>query len=523
MYFLAAKTSGRRLAFDAIAQIDGERNLPLRRLELVARDKACVHPELACHGESCPLARGFYDRLPGARAAALAPGVGALTRETLAAVAAEHAVCPYYLAQELSRWSDVVVGDYNYWFDTSAQLFALAVGNDWRAALLVDEAHNLIERARGMYSAELSQAAMRAVRKTAPGAVKPALDKVNREWNALLREATEPYQTQEAPPDKLVFALQAATAAITDHLAEQPGQDAELQRFLFDALHFCHIAEGFGPHTLFDISRGSGRHDSLLCLRNIVPAPHLAPRLAAAHAATLFSATFRPARYMADMLGLPESARWLDVASPFDASQLAVRVVPGISTRYREREASLAPIADLIARQYREVPGNYLVFCSSFDYLGKIADACADRHPDIPCWRQSRGMEEAERAAFLERFTEDGRGIGFAVLGGAFGEGIDLPGARLIGAFIATLGLPQINPVNEHFRQRMEASFGAGYDYVYLYPGLQKVVQAAGRVIRSRSDRGVVYLIDDRYARHEVRRLLPDWWDVRRAVPCPGS
>jgi DNA excision repair protein ERCC-2 len=515
VFFLAAKTSGRRLAFDALAQIDAQRGLPLRRLELVARDKACVHPDASCHGDSCPLAKGFYDRLPAARAASL--DAGPLTRETVAAVAQSHEVCPYYLGQELARWADVVIGDYNYWFDTSAQLFALTQANDWRAALLVDEAHNLIERARGMYSAELSQAAMRAVRSTAPATVKPALDKLNREWNALLRDATEPYQVLEAPPDKLVFALQAAATAITDYLAETPQQDAELQRFLFDALHFGRIAESFGPHTLFDVSRGPGRHDSRLCLRNIVPAPHLAPRLAAAHASTLFSATLNPRQYVADMLGLPESAAWLDVESPFDADQLAVRVVPGISTRFRARDASLAPIADLIARQYHDAPGNYLVFCSSFDYLGKVAAAFAERHPGIACWQQSRGMEEAARGAFLDRFTEDGSGIGFAVLGGAFGEGIDLPGRRLIGAFIATLGLPQINPVNEQFRQRMDDSFGAGYDYAYLYPGLQKVVQAAGRVIRSRADRGVVYLIDDRYARREVRRLLPPWWRIGAA------
>jgi Rad3-related DNA helicase len=516
IFFLAAKTSGRKLAFDAIAQLDAAGELPLRRLELVARDKACVHPELACHGDSCPLARGFYDRLPAARAAAL--DAGALMREALAALAQAHQVCPYYLGQEMARWADVTVGDYNYYFDTSAQLFALAQGNDWRAALLVDEAHNLIERARGMYSAELSQAALRALRRAAPSAVKPALDKLNRQWNALLRTATEPYQVLEAAPDGLLSALQQASTAITDHLAEQPQQpELELQRFLFDALHFCRIAESFGPHSLFDLSRGPGAKESRLCLRNIVPAPHLAPRLAAAHAVTLFSATLNPRAYVADMLGLPPSAAWLDVESPFDADQLAVRVVPGISTRWRERDASLAPIAELIARQYRRQPGNYLVFCSSFDYLGKIADAFVERDPAIPCWRQERGMEEAARAAFLERFTEDGSGIGFAVLGGAFGEGIDLPGRRLIGAFIATLGLPQVNPVNEQFRQRMDAAFGSGYDYAYLYPGLQKVVQAAGRVIRSRSDRGVLYLIDERYARGQVRRLLPQWWRIAAA------
>jgi DNA excision repair protein ERCC-2 len=195
-----------------------------------------------------------------------------------------------------------------------------------------------------------------------------------------------------------------------------------------------------------------------------------------------------------------------------------VHVVNRISTRFQHRARSAAPIAELIARQYREAPGNYLAFFSSFDYLEQVAQAFAEQHPGVPAFSQSRRMDEAERTAFLARFASDSCGIGFAVLGGSFGEGIDLPGKRLIGAFIATLGLPQMNPVNEQVRQRMETTFGAGYDYTYLYPGIQKVVQAAGRVIRTASDKGVVYLIDDRFAQPEVRALLPSWWEIRSAA-----
>lgn len=172
-------------------------------------------------------------------------------------------------------------------------------------------------------------------------------------------------------------------------------------------------------------------------------------------------------------------------------------------------------IADLIAAQYLDAPGNYLSFFSSFDYLAQVASALGERHPSIPIWQQSRAMSEAAQQAFLGRFEEDGRGIGFAVLGGAFGEAIDLPGTRLIGAFVATLGLPQLNPVNQEMKARMHDAFGEGYAYTYLFPGLQKVVQAAGRVIRGPQDRGVLYLIDDRFAHAEVRRLLPAWWNVK--------
>jgi DNA excision repair protein ERCC-2 len=221
-----------------------------------------------------------------------------------------------------------------------------------------------------------------------------------------------------------------------------------------------------------------------------------------------------PQRFYADTLGLPPDTAWLEVDAPFEASQLAVRIVRDVSTRWRHRGSSLAPIADLLARQYAEQPGNYLAFFSSFEYLQQAAAELEARHPGIPAWQQTPRMDDAGREAFLARFVEGGRGIGFAVLGGVFAEGIDLPGRRLIGAFIATLGLPQVNPLNEEMRQRIDAALGgAGYEYVYLYPGIRKVVQAAGRVIRTPTDRGSVHLIDDRYARRQVRELLPRWWN----------
>lgn len=282
---------------------------------------------------------------------------------------------------------------------------------------------------------------------------------------------------------------------------------------------FCRLAEAYGPHSLFDITRhdGSGQRTlSTLCLRNVVPAPFLAERFEVAHSTTLFSATLNPANYYADLLGLPEDTTWREVESPFRAEQLEVHALGNLSTRYQHREASLTPISTLMARQFRARPGNYLAFFSSYAYLQQALDRFATEHPDIPRWVQSRSMNEIERQAFLDRFTTHSQGIGFAVLGGAFGEGIDLPGDRLIGAFIATLGLPQVNEVNEEIKQRMQGMFGDGYDYTYLFPGLQKVVQAAGRVIRTPTDSGVIYLLDDRFNQPAVRRLLPSWWKTQR-------
>ena len=525
VFFLAAKTPGRGLALDALARLraapagsDGA--WPLRVLELVARDKSCEHPDKDCHGDSCPLARGFYDRLPAARAAAAAAGT--LDRERLRAVAADHGVCPYYLGQEMVRWSDVVVGDYNYYFDLAAMLHGLATAHGWRVGLLVDEAHNLLERARRMYSATLEQVQLDAVRRSAPAPVRPALDRLHRAWVQFNGECPGPFDVFDTLPQRWSGALANAIDAIGQYLADRPAAvPPELLRGYFDLLHFARVAERFGAHTQFDVTvddHGPHRR-SVLCLRNVVPAPFLRQRFAAAHTVTLFSATLAPRAFHADMLGLPDDTAWVDVGSPFAADQLAVHVAPHISTRHADRAASVAPIVALMAAQYRERPGNYLAFFSSFEYLAQVQDALRAAHPDVPAWSQHRAMDEAARGAFLARFTPDGRGIGFAVLGGAFAEGVDLPGDRLIGAFIVTLGLPQLNPVNEAIRARLDAAFGDGYAYAYLYPGLQKVVQAAGRVIRTVDDRGVVHLIDDRFQRREVRALLPAWWP--RPVPVP--
>jgi Rad3-related DNA helicase len=517
IYFLTAKTPGRQLALDALGQVHRSApELKLRTLELVARDKACEHPDKACHGESCPLARGFYDRLPAARAAAAQ--VAVLDQPTLREIALAHEVCPYYLSQEMARWVDVVIGDYNYYFDLSALLMSLAQANQWRLALLVDEAHNLVDRARQMYSATLDQQRLQVLRRNPPASLKSPLQRLNREWNALYKDQVAAYQAYDAPSDTFTLALLRCVSLIGDLMNEQPdGLDRELLDFYFDALQFTRVAELFGEHYVFDISQHEGwggRRTSQLCLRNVVPASLSGPRLAAARSSVLFSATLSPRHYFADLLGMPPDTAWIDVQSPFSAEQLEVRIMDRISTRYAHRQASLAPIAELIAAQFRERPGNYLAFFSSFDYLQQVAEVMARHHPQVPLWQQSRRMDESQRREFLEQFTEHSQGVGFAVLGGAFGEGIDLPGARLIGAFIATLGLAQLNPVNEQLKQRMGAIFGAGYDYTYLYPGLQKVVQAAGRVIRSVDDRGVVVLIDDRFSESRVQQLFPRWWHL---------
>lgn len=511
IFYLAAKTSGRQLALDAVALI--QRHSPaleLRVVELVARDKACEHPDKACHGDSCPLARGFYDRLPAARGEAITLTTG--DQQSVRRIALAYQICPYYLSQELVRWSDVIIGDYNYYFDTSAMLYALTIANQWQIAVLVDEAHNLIERTRKMYSAELDQRSLGALRRTAPEGLRPVLNRLHRQWTALVKAQQQPYQVWPAVSEKMLSALQRAHTAIGDFFVETPTHiDPALQRFFFDTGHFLRLTESFDLHSLVDQTLHAPGY-AMLCVRNVIPAPFLAPRFKASRSSVLFSATVSPWHFYCDTLGLPPDTAVVDVDSPFSAAQLQVHLVTSISTRYQHRSRSRLPIVELIARQFEKQAGNYLTFVSSFDYLQQVTTLFAERYPLIAMWTQTRGMNEAERSQFLARFRAGGCGIGFAVLGGAFSEGVDLPGDRLVGAFIATLGLPQVNPVNEQMRLRMEQQFGNGYETTYLFPGLQKVVQAAGRVIRSQSDQGVVFLIDERYRRNEVQALLPRWW-----------
>ena len=510
VFYLVAKTSGRELAVQALRRLRcAQAPLPLRVLELVARSKVCEYPGAACSAAECPLARGFYDRLPAARAAAVTEAF--MDRATVRAIAHKHQVCPYYLSQELARWSDVIVGDYNYYFDRSAMLYGWTIGQEWRVCILVDEAHNLVERARRMYTATLDDNLLSVVRSQAPPPLRAAIEQLSRTWQATLAAQIEAHQVYAELPAPLLNALEHWVSAVSERLdgpAEAVGV-APLELF-FEALSFCRLAQDFDASSTFEIIK-SAAGDSL-CLRNLVPGRFLAPRFAAARSAVLFSATLAPFEFFRDVLGLPPSTSFLDVGSPFRAEQLDVRLVRTISTRWRDRERSLEPIARLLERQLRARPGNYLAFFSSFDYLERAAHLVTSRCPQLPVWKQHAGMAEADRETFLRRFVPDGCGIGFAVLGGAFAEGVDLPGSRLIGAFVVTLGLPQVNVLNEEMQRRMQSQFGSGYEYTYLYPGIHKVIQAAGRVIRTLEDQGVLYLIDDRFGQSRVRRLLPQWW-----------
>jgi Rad3-related DNA helicase len=527
--YLTCKGTGRLTAMEALGDLrSGAAGQSLRVLAMVPRDEGCEHPDKACHADACPLASGFYDRLPAARQEAVA--LGWMDAAGQRQVALRHGICPYYLGQELVRWADVLVGDVNHLFDSKGLLWGLSQALDWTLAVLVDEAHNLVERTRRMYSAELRIRRIRAAARTAPGALRGALDALVQASEDLVVDTEPPYAVLDAAPDTWVQALQVAAGALSEHFHQHPLNVGPLLDFHFELQRFLKLVEALSDHSLFDVQTfpdarpgvdddeaAQGGRDAALGVRNVAPACFLRRRFEALHSVTLFSATLSPPDYAIRLLGLPERTAWIDVPPAFPAENLTVRVAHGISTRFAHRNRSLQQLAHVIGRQFDQHPGNYLAFFSSFDYLEKAASTLAVQRPDIPQWRQERRMNTGARADFLAQFRPQGQGIGFAVLGGVFAEGVDLPGSLLIGAFIATLGLPPVSVTQDHIRARLDKLFGADHGDADLVPAMQRVVQAAGRVLRTPEDRGWLWLLDDRYRRAEVIELLPPWWHL------PGS
>lgn len=520
IFYLTAKTTGKQLALENIQLIASDKTgatVPLRTLELTAQEKSCLEPDKKCMGDSCRYAFDFYTKLEHARQAAYA--IPILDKQALTALAYEYEICPFYLSMEMSRWVDIVVADVNYYFDGTPLLLGLTNEFDWKPYLLVDESHNLIDRARGMYSVELNRGDLIAAKKSAPAAIKKSLEKINKLWLSLLKtlpETPEKFVLLSVLPEKLGLALTDFTNSYIEFLQknpEHPVQETITQEFFFAALNYQNVVEVFDDNFCIDM-QAMGTKEEILTLRNLIPATPLAARLSFAHCACFFSATLHPVHYYQSLLGLPEDTVHINVPSPFNAAQLHVRIATDLSTRYKDRSSAIEPICEIIATQILAASGNALVFFSSYEFLQKVEFVLRTRlsGSNTQLLVQSRRMSEDDRQEFIAQFNQHNNLLGLAVLGGAFSEGIDLSGDALKGVFIATLGLPQVNPVNEHLRSVMQSKFAQGYDFTYTYPGIQKVIQAAGRVIRNTSDQGYLWLLDQRFQQPEIRSLLPDWW-----------
>ena len=502
--------------------------LSLRSITLTAKDKICLCENRECTPDACPYAEGYYDRIKDALWDAL--DVPSLTSPTLQEFARKYRVCPFELGLDLSLWCDVVIGDYNYAFDPVVCLHRFFEGKgDY--LFLVDEAHNLPDRARNMHSASLVKsdftAAKRALGK-GRSSLKNALNRVNellRELRDQCKEhpkATLFWPERNEPLDRALTKLcELLQVWLEEHRDPSETRDTLLQLF-FDVRSWLRVAETFDEHCVLQAAAfGSDMRMTQLCLD---AGGFLAQDFSKARAAILFSATLTPAPYYKDLCGVPD-ARAIMLRSPFPQKNLGLYCLPGISTRYRDREASIRPLAQALADMVHAQTGNYLAFFPSYAYLEKVREDFEQAFPEIPIISQHAEMDEAARQEFLSRFSNQPKQslLGFAVMGGVFGEGVDFVGDRLIGAAIIGPGLPQVNPRQEQLREHFENTRGCGFEYAYRFPGMNKVLQAAGRVIRTPEDRGIVLLLDDRFLAGEYRSLMPPHWDGLHVVREPCS
>ena len=529
IFYLTARGTTRAAAENALTLLRAaDPDLKLRSVTLTAKDKICLQEHRECTPEACPYANGYYDRVK----AALWDGLDthALTADALQALARKHKVCPFELGLDLSLWCDVVVGDYNYLFDPVVHLMRFfETAGDY--LFLIDEAHNLPGRARDMHSASLCKSAFYDAKKRlgkGKSSLKNALTKVNNifiEWRHRCEESLDDSRFGRTYFEKsraedfdraLTKLCEPLEIWLDEHRDPSETHDALLQLY-FDIRAWLRVADTFDNHFVLQISAvGSEVRAAMLCLD---PSDFLAADFAKGRAAVLFSATLAPAGYYKDLCGLPD-ARAVALRSPFDPANMGLWCARQVSTRYKDRADSIAKVSDLLAVMAAAQPGHYLAFFPSYSYLQQVWEDFAARYPDQPTLCQESSMDEGQRTEFLAQFlARDGKPLlGFAVLGGVFGEGVDLTGESLIGVAVVSPGLPQIGPRQEQLRDYFEETRGAGFDYAYRYPGMNKVLQAAGRVIRTPQDRGVVLLIDDRFLAPDTRRLMPPHWEHLRVV-----
>ena len=524
IFYLTAKTITRTVAEKALANLQTQ-GLAIKRLTLTAKRKLCFLPEVTCLPEDCPFAQGYYDRLRAA-----VEGVfqeEAWTRQVIEEYARKHTICPFEFSLEMANWADVVICDYNYVFDPRVYLrrFFLEGGE---YTFLVDEAHNLVDRAREMFSAELGKDSwlqLKRLTKEDDPRLTKCLTKIN---SALVKEKKLCLETEgngnrveKEPPLKLIQALRHFVKEVEYFLKtnDQPfAWREQLVEHYFQALSFIRTADSYDERyvTFLQPTRDDLRV-KLFCLD---PSVRLKEALGRGRSAILFSATLSPMEYFMNVLGGEDTSYKLKLTSPFQAENLCLLIHDRISTKFRQRGLSYDLVAEAIATAVLQNEGNYLVYFPSYDYLSEVYLKFKEQNQQVSVICQTPGMAEEEREEFLGNFATNPEHtlIGFALMGGMFGEGIDLIGDRLSGAIIVGVGLPQIGMEREIIRSYYEESNRQGFEFAYMYPGLNKVLQAVGRVIRTENDRGVVLLIDERFAQSSYKKLFPQEWKMVRYV-----
>lgn len=517
IFYLTAKTITRTVAEQAFSLLK-EKGLLYKTITLTAKEKICFCEEAECNPDACPYAKGHFDRVNDA-VFDLITHSGDWSREVLEEQAKKHMVCPFEMSLDVSNWADAVICDYNYAFDPQAHLKRFfSESGKGEYLFLIDEAHNLVERGREMYSASLYKEDLLEVRKMVKAEdpkLAKGLSECNQQFLELKREC-EHYQILKSV-SHIALKLMNVLSKLEDYLEEC--KDAEKKKrvldFYFAVRSFLNIHDIMDEnYVIFSEMMEDGRFQiKLFCVN---PAVNLQNYLEQGNSTIFFSATLLPVHYYKKLLSVEKDDYAVYAHSSFPQENKFLFIGTDVSTRYTRRgESTYQRFARYIAVMAEQKKGNYMAFFPSYRFLEEVHTCfleCVDHEVDSIC--QVSYMDEEQREEFLEEFEQEREKslVAFCVMGGIFSEGIDLTDDKLIGAVIAGTGLPQVCTEREILKQYFNVADMDGFDYAYLYPGMNKVLQSAGRVIRTESDRGVILLLDDRFRAMRYREVFPREW-----------
>ena len=522
LFYLTAKTITRTVAEEAFGILQ-KNGLLFKVITITAKEKLCFCEKPECNPGYCPYAKGHIDRGNDAVYELWTQGQ-TFDWETIRAHAEKRQVCPFEMCLDLAVWSDGIICDYNYVFDPNVHLKRFFGENiSGRYIFLIDEAHNLVERGREMYSAAVCREDILEIKKL----VKPyspalarALERTNKQLLELKKECTQYHVINY--PGGIGLSLMTAQGEMDKLLEEPPNEDVidKILDFYFCIRDFLNISELLDDNYVVYTEEGDdGKFRlKLFCVN---PAGNLEGYLSKGVSTVFFSATLLPMNYYRKLLSTRRDDYGIYVRSPFDREKRCILAAVDVSSRYSRRNyEEYHRIAEYIARMVWQKKGNYMVFFPSYKMMEDVYQVYEqDFSVDwVQCIHQTASMNEREREAFLSEFQEQDRTLlGFCIMGGIFSEGIDLMGDRLIGAVIVGTGLPQLGTEREILRDYYDSRGENGFDYAYRYPGMNKVLQAAGRVIRTREDVGAILLLDDRFGSVEYQSLFPvEWSDMKR-------
>lgn len=519
IFYLTAKTITRTVAQDAF-EILRQRGLLFQTVTITAKEKLCCCEKPECTPEKCPYAKGHFDRVNEA-VYELWTSEQFFSREKIIAQAEKFKVCPFEMCLDLSLWVDGVICDYNYVFDPNVHLkrfFGENVSGEY--IFLIDEAHNLVERGREMYSASLAREDIVEVRKF----IKPYSPKLYRVLGRVAKQLLE----LKKESDPCLVMENTGTLPLTllqvqgemDRLLEEPPSQEVVDGILelyFDIRDFLNISELTDEnYVIYGAAGEDGKYRVHLYCVN--PAANLQEYLSKGRSAVFFSATLIPMQYYRSLLSTREDDYGIYVRSPFDQKNRRILICADVSSRYTRRGyGEYRKIAEYIARMAWQKKGNYMVFFPSYRLMEDVFQVYEEEFSSdwVRCICQTSSMNEREREEFLEEFKDQKEEtlLGFCIMGGIFSEGIDLMGDRLIGAAIIGTGLPQVSLERELLKQYYDKRGECGFNHAYRYPGMNKVLQAAGRVIRTREDKGTILLMDERFLNTDYRMLFPAEWE----------